>query len=92
LANELYEIVGILDRSLRREKVLRLISRSNVPLSSRIIANETSISQTNVIKILNELQAKEAIREVTNVKRNRMYVITDKGKDALSMIEQIRKV
>ena len=92
MANELYEIVGILDRSLRREKVLRLISRSNVPLSSRIIANETSISQTNVIKILNELQAKEAIREVTNVKRNRMYVITDKGKDALSMIEQIRKV
>jgi len=92
LANELYEIVGILDRSPRREKILRLISRSNVPLSSRIIANETSISQTNVIRILNELEAKGAIKEVANVKRNRMYVITDEGKDALSMIERLHNV
>ena len=72
------------------QRVLIVIADSEFPLSSKIIAEKIGLWQSNVIRILDELSKMGAIHEVTDVKRGRMYVVTDKGKSAIKMIEKLR--
>ena len=88
--NEEYQLFTTLNRSSSMQRVLLIISDSEFPLSSKMIAEKIGLWQSNVIRILDELSKMGAINEVTNVKRGRMYVLTEEGKSAIKIIEKLR--
>jgi len=58
-------------------------------MSSRDLARELNIWESNVIRILGELEDKEAVICVTpKRRRNRQYEATEKGKGHLSALEK----
>jgi len=71
-------------------KVLQIISKSRIPLNSNSIARKTDLWQGNVIGILHRLLDIEAVSEVTGEKRGRMYIVTDKGRSALEIIDELQ--
>lgn len=85
---EHYHLVVLLKRSSNRQRVLGIIAESKVALDSKELSNVSGITQSNVIRILNELEKEKAIREVARVKRGKMYVITDKGQKALLLLRK----
>jgi DNA-binding MarR family transcriptional regulator len=79
-----YELIVMLKEGPRRQEVLRVIAISDIPLSSSDISKKTSMPQSNVVRILRELESKGAVKEVTGRRRNRRYGITRKGSKAMS--------
>lgn len=88
MTEELYELAAMLKRSPRSERILHVVAESAIPLGSGTISRKIAIWQPNVIMILKKLESKGAIREVANVRSGRMYVVTEKGKEALSMVKK----
>lgn len=86
-ANHLFAIVR---RSPIKENILKTIAKSEVPLSSKDLAFTSGKAQSNIIRILNTLERVELIVEVSEMKSNRMYVITEKGKRILKMMNDAR--
>lgn len=84
-----YRLAVMLKRSSRRQKVLRIIAESQVPLNSNDISKRSGIAQSNIILLLNKLEAEGALREVTGSERDRMWEITRKGKEALLTKEKL---
>ncbi len=80
----------MLDRSTNVQQILRIISDSDIPLNSKMISSKTSMWQSNVIRILDELIEKGAIENVTSGKRSRMFIATEKGKSTLKMIDKLQ--
>ena len=87
--SENFELAVMLKEGARRQQVLRAVSESEIPLGSREVSKRTGIAQSNTIRILRELEAKGALREVTGRRRNRRYEITEKGKRSLSTKERL---
>jgi DNA-binding IclR family transcriptional regulator len=82
-----HELKVILEKGPRKLEILKLIARAKEPLGSDIIADKLKMSKTNVIRILNDLETRDAIRCVTARKRDRRFEITTKGKYHLSSIK-----
>ena len=81
--SEDYQLAVMLKEGPRRQEVLRVIGESYMPVSSDDISRKIRMPQSNVIRILRELERKGAVQEVTGRRRNRRYKITAKGKEAL---------
>ena len=92
--SEDYKLITTLVRSLKMREVLQILVDTKIPLDSKTILNEYKrkhefwMQQTNVIRILNSLSDLHAIQEVAGVKRGRMYIIAEKGKEALSALQR----
>jgi len=84
-----YELIVMLKEGPRRQEVLRVVAISHIPLSSSDISKKTSMPQSNVVRILRELESKGAVKEVTGRRRNRRYKITRKGSRALSKKKEL---
>ena len=87
--NENYELAVMLKQGPQRQHILRTIEESDMPLGSREISGRTGIPQTNVVRVLNELESKGAVRELTRRRRNRLYEITEKGRHSLVIVEKL---
>ena len=79
------------------QEVLRIITDSKIPLDSKIMTKRFGqvhaswIEQSNMIRILNKLSELGAIREITEMRRGRMYIITKRGKSVLKMLASLQK-
>ena len=79
------------------QEVLHIIADSKIPLDSKIMTERFGqvhpswIEQSNMIRILNKLSELGAIREVTEMRRGRMYIITKRGKSVLKMLASLQK-
>ena len=71
-------LVAMFERSKTRQDILKLIKKADRPLGSSLLAIETGLHQSTVIRALNELEEAGAIQEVAQVKRGRRYRITKK--------------
>lgn len=69
-----------LEKGPKKLKILRLISRSTNPLGSDTISKKLKMYESNVIRILNELEKGELVNCVTGRKRDRRYEITEYGR------------
>jgi DNA-binding IclR family transcriptional regulator len=69
-----------LEKGPKKLKILRLISRSTNPLGSDTISKKLKMYESNVIRILNELEKRELVNCVTGRKRDRRYEITEYGR------------
>jgi len=87
--NENYELAVMLKEGPQRLHILRIMEESDIPLGSRKISERTGIAQTNVVRVLNELESKGAVRELTGRRRTRLYEITEKGRHSLVMMEKL---
>jgi DNA-binding MarR family transcriptional regulator len=84
-----YKLIVMLKEGPRRQEVLHVVATSHIPLSSSDISKKTSMLQSNVVRILGELESKGAVKEVTGRRRNRRYKITRKGSRALSKKKEL---
>jgi hypothetical protein len=80
-------LIGILKRGKNSLIVLRIVSKSDIPLSSNEIAFETGKNISSVIKILNELEKYDGVTETSELQRGRMYKISQTGLDVLQLLE-----
>ena len=80
------KLIGMLKRSKNRMTILLTIFESNIPISSSEIAEKTGLNISTVIRALNELNNMESIKEVTDIKRGKMYKLTDLGKETLMLL------
>ena len=87
--NENYELAVMLKQGPQRQHVLRTMEQSDMPLGSREISERTGIAQSNVVRVLDELESRGAVRELTGRRRNRLYEITEKGRHSLVMMEKL---
>lgn len=81
-------LIGMLNRSRNRRKILKTIKASDKSLGSREISQKIGLNQSTIIKILNDLDLANALEEVAKVRRGRMYRITEKGLAALEKVEK----
>lgn len=79
----------MLKQGPQRQHVLRTMEQSDMPLGSREISERTGIAQSNVVRVLDELESRGAVRELTGRRRNRLYEITEKGRHSLVMMEKL---
>jgi DNA-binding MarR family transcriptional regulator len=84
-----YKLIVMLKEGPRRQEVLHVVATSHIPLSSSDISKKTSMPQSNVVRILCELESKGAVKEVTGRHRNRRYSVTKKGTRALSKKKEL---
>jgi hypothetical protein len=80
-------LIGILKRGKNSLIVLRIVSKSDIPLSSNEIAIKTGKNISSVIKILNELEKNDGVTETSELQRGRMYKISQIGLDVLQLLE-----
>ena len=78
----------MLEKGPRRFQVLVEISNANTdnPIGSDLICKKLLMQKSNVIRIIDELEAKGAIKCVTGRKRDRLFRITKKGRTILDLL------
>ncbi|MGI0016810.1 MAG: ArsR family transcriptional regulator [Nitrososphaera sp.] len=77
----------VLEKGPRKREILRLIAKSTGPMGSDEIYNILKMNKSNIIRALNELERRGAIRCVTRRKRDRRFAITKKGEYHLSLVK-----
>ena len=80
-------LIGMIKRSKNRKIILLTLFESTIPLSSTEIAQSTGINKSTVIRALNELIEVKSIIEVTNLRRGKMYKISDLGKETILLLK-----
>ena len=80
------KIIAMLKRSKNRKMILLTMLDSKIPLSSTEIAEITGLNISTVIRALNELTNAKSIIEVTDLKRSKMYKLSNIGKEALMLL------
>jgi len=79
-----WEDVGILKASSSRIRILRiLLDRSMTP---KEIAQQSKMHLSQVSRGLREMEGRNMVKCMTpNLRRGRIYMITDKGREALGI-------
>lgn len=82
------KVIGMLKRSKNRKMILLTMLESTIPLSSTEIAGITGLNISTVIRALNELTNVKSIIEVTDLKRGKMYKLSNLGKEVLMLLKK----
>jgi predicted transcriptional regulator len=78
----------MLEKGPKKLQILRIMAQSGA-VGSEELSKVSNMSESNVIRIVNELEKKQAVKCVTGRKRDRRFEITRKGRFHLSLIEGI---
>jgi predicted transcriptional regulator len=77
----------MLEKGPKKLQILGILAQSKEAVGSEELSKVSNMSESNVIRIVNELEKKQAVKCVTGRKRDRRFEITRKGRFHLSLIE-----
>ncbi len=82
-----WENAGILKASPNRLKILELLSKFS--MTPKEIAEQSKLHLSQVSRGLREMEKRNMVRCMTpNLKRGRIYAVTEKGREALKIAEK----
>jgi len=82
-----WEDIGFIASSEYRKKVLKVLENHKMPSS---LSRELNINKTHISRTLKELSNRKMIEcKTPNIRKGKIYVITDYGKNVLKKEEKI---